>query len=120
MGTEVVRFPPLLLVEEASPQQLDLQQRVTLDYFLIHFGDVDGGPESMHPPVVISRAERRPVASAGSAPHTPARSTASERVDPRWWLAARTSLVVATRVRSPNTQDRAPRSLSWVAAYGRG
>jgi hypothetical protein len=47
----------LVLLVEASPQALDLQQLVTLDYFLIHSGDVDGGPESLHPPSPLRSGE---------------------------------------------------------------
>lgn len=31
------------------PHALDLQQLVTLDYFVIHSGDIEGGPQSLHP-----------------------------------------------------------------------
>jgi len=47
----------LVLLVEASPQSLDLQQLVTLDYFLVHSGDVDGGPESLHPPSPLRSGE---------------------------------------------------------------
>lgn len=47
----------LVLLVEASPQPLDLQQLVTLDYFLVHSGDVDGGPESLHPPSPLRSGE---------------------------------------------------------------
>jgi len=56
-------------------------------------------------------AERRPVASGRKR----SAYTGAERYPrarrPGWWLGARTSLVVATRVWSPSTRDRAPRSL---------
>lgn len=47
----------LVLLVEASPQPLDLQQLVTLDYFLVYSGDVDGGPESLHPPSPLRSGE---------------------------------------------------------------
>lgn len=47
----------LVLLVESSPQPLDLQQLVTLDYFLVHSGDVDGGPESLHPPSPLRSGE---------------------------------------------------------------
>ena len=47
----------LVLLVEASPQALDIQQLVTLDYFLVHSGDVDRGPESLHPPSPLRSGE---------------------------------------------------------------
>lgn len=39
----------LMLLIEAYPRSLDIQKLVTLDYLLIHSGDIDGGPTSLHP-----------------------------------------------------------------------
>lgn len=47
----------LVLLVEASPNALDLQQLVTLDYFLVHSGDVDGGPDSLHAPSPLRSGE---------------------------------------------------------------
>lgn len=47
----------LVLLVEASPNALDLQQLVTLDYFLVHSGDVDGGPTSLHAPSPLRSGE---------------------------------------------------------------
>lgn len=58
----------LVLLVEASPQALDLQQLVTLDYFLVHSGDVDGGPDSLHAPSPLRSGEvtvRRELLSKG-------------------------------------------------------
>jgi hypothetical protein len=42
-----LRSAALLLA--AYPAAYDLQRLVQYDYLLVHTGDVDGGPESMHP-----------------------------------------------------------------------
>ena len=58
----------LVLLVEACPQALDLQQLVTLDYFLVHSGDVDGGPDSLHAPSPLRSGEvtvRRELVSKG-------------------------------------------------------
>lgn len=58
----------LVLLVEASPRALDLQQLVMFDYFLVHSGDVDGGPESLHPPSPLRSGEvtvRRQLLDAG-------------------------------------------------------
>lgn len=47
----------LVLLVEASPNALDLQQLVTLVYFLVHSGDVDGGPDSLHAPSPLRSGE---------------------------------------------------------------
>lgn len=47
----------LVLLVEASPNALDLQQLVTLDYFLVHSGDVYGGPDSLHAPSPLRSGE---------------------------------------------------------------
>jgi len=56
-GPVEVGLRALVLLVEASPHALDLQQLVTLDYFLIHSGDVDGGPESLHAPSPLRSGE---------------------------------------------------------------
>jgi hypothetical protein len=47
----------LTLLVEASPDALDLQRLVSLDYLLIHSGDVSGGPPSLHPPSPMRAGE---------------------------------------------------------------
>lgn len=67
-GPVEVGLRALILLVEASPQGLDLQQLVTLDYFVVHSGDVDGGPESLHPPSPLRAGEvtvRRGLLEAG-------------------------------------------------------
>ena len=39
----------LMLLVEVYPRSLDIQRLVTLDYLLVHSGDIDGGPISLHP-----------------------------------------------------------------------
>lgn len=39
----------LIIFAEFSDTDVDLQKLVYLDYFLIHSGDVSGGPDSLHP-----------------------------------------------------------------------
>lgn len=39
----------LFLLAAVSPARLDLQRLVYFDYLLVHSGDVDGGPASLHP-----------------------------------------------------------------------
>lgn len=56
-GPVEVGLRALVLLVESSPHPLDLQQLVTLDYFLVHSGDVDGGPESLHPPSPLRSGE---------------------------------------------------------------
>lgn len=56
-GPVEVGLRALVLLVEAFPQPLDLQQFVTLDYLLVHSGDVDGGPESLHPPSPLRSGE---------------------------------------------------------------
>jgi hypothetical protein len=67
-GPVEVGLRALVLLVEASPRALDLQQLVTLDYFLVHSGDVDGGPESLHPASPLRAGEvtvRRALLDAG-------------------------------------------------------
>ncbi|WP_044188056.1 ABC-three component system middle component 2 [Hyalangium minutum] len=56
-GPVEVGLRALVLLLESSPHSLDLQQLVTLDYFLVHSGDIDGGPESLHPPSPLRSGE---------------------------------------------------------------
>lgn len=56
-GPIEVGLRALILLVETFPEALDLQQLVTLDYFIIHSGDVDGGPESIHPPSPLRSGE---------------------------------------------------------------
>ncbi len=46
----------LMLLQEAFPQHLDLNQLVLLDHSLLHSADL-GGPVSLHPPVPIRASE---------------------------------------------------------------
>ncbi|MBF4161602.1 threonine transporter [Nocardioides sp. CBS4Y-1] len=46
----------LMLLKEAFPQRLDLNQLVLLDHSLLHSADL-GGPESLHPAVPIRAGE---------------------------------------------------------------
>ena len=39
----------LSLLSEACPKGLDMQRLVVLDYLLVHSGDIEGGPPSLHP-----------------------------------------------------------------------
>jgi len=41
----------LFVLNSAKGQSADLQRLVSYDYLLVHSGDVDGGPESIHPSV---------------------------------------------------------------------
>lgn len=45
-----------MLLQEAFPQHLDLNQLVLLDHSLLHSADL-GGPESLHPPVPVRASE---------------------------------------------------------------
>ena len=47
----------LVLLLEAYPKKLDIQILVALDYMMIHSGDVDGGPQSLHPPGPLRAGE---------------------------------------------------------------
>lgn len=46
----------LMLLQEAFPQHLDLNQLVLLDHSLLHSADL-GGPESLHPAVPVRAGE---------------------------------------------------------------
>ena len=46
----------LMVLKEAFPEHLDLNQLVLLDHSLLHSADL-GGPESLHPPVPVRAGE---------------------------------------------------------------
>src|ERR1700722_9172981 len=46
----------LMILTEAFPTELDVNQLVLLDHFVLHSGDV-GGPESLHPALPIRAGE---------------------------------------------------------------
>lgn len=56
-GPVEVGLRALVLLVESSPRPLDLQQLVTFDYFLIHSGDLEDGPQSLHPPSPLRSGE---------------------------------------------------------------
>lgn len=39
----------LVILSEAYPTRFDLQRLVMYDYLVVHSGDLDGSPESLHP-----------------------------------------------------------------------
>lgn len=39
----------LFVLDEAKGEVFDLQRLVSYDYLLVHSGDVEGGPVSLHP-----------------------------------------------------------------------
>jgi len=47
----------LMLLAESHPKPLDIQRLVILDYLLVHSGDLEGGPESLHPPSPLRAGE---------------------------------------------------------------
>lgn len=47
----------LMLLAESHPKPLDLQRLVILDYLTVHSGDLEGGPESLHPPSPLRAGE---------------------------------------------------------------
>jgi ABC-3C biological conflict system middle component len=47
----------LMLLAESYPKPLDVQRLVILDYLLVHSGDIDGGPPSIHPPSPLRAGE---------------------------------------------------------------
>lgn len=47
----------LVLLAAAEPSTCDLQRLIFYDYLLVHSGDVDGGPESIHPPTPLRSGE---------------------------------------------------------------
>ena len=46
-----------MLLAESFPRSLDVQRLVILDYLLVHSGDIDGGPNSVHPPSPLRAGE---------------------------------------------------------------
>lgn len=57
-----------VLLAAAFPSKLDIQRLVQYDYLLVHSGDVDAGPPSIHPPTPNRSGEllvRRPIIEAG-------------------------------------------------------
>lgn len=47
----------LFVLDEAKDQTFDLQRLVSYDYLLVHSGDVEGGPASLHPAVPFRGGE---------------------------------------------------------------
>ncbi len=47
----------LFALDEAKGKAFDLQRLVSYDYLLVHSGDVDGGPTSLHPAVPFRGGE---------------------------------------------------------------
>lgn len=60
----------LFLLEAASDKGVDVQRLVAYDYLLVHSGDVEGGPVSLHPAVPFRGTEllvKRDLINAGLA-----------------------------------------------------
>ena len=59
------------LLGAAYPKAFDLQRLTALDYLLVRTNDIDGGPESLHPPTPLrspdAEVRRRDRASGASA-----------------------------------------------------
>ena len=47
----------LFVLNACSPAKLDLQRLITYDYLIVHSGDVDDSPESLHPAVPFRGTE---------------------------------------------------------------
>ncbi len=56
-GPVEVGLRALVLLVEAFPCSFDLQKLVILDHLILHSGDVDGGPHSLHPPSPLRSGE---------------------------------------------------------------
>ncbi len=56
-GPVEVGLRSLVLLLEVFPDTLDLQRLVALDYLLIHSGDFNQGPRSLHPPSPMRAGE---------------------------------------------------------------
>lgn len=57
----------LVILAASAPQAFDLQRIVTLDYLLVHSGDI-GGPDSLHPDLPMRSGEllvRRKLVESG-------------------------------------------------------
>jgi hypothetical protein len=50
-------FRMLFLLDAANSEQADLQRLISYDYLLIHSGDIEGGPPSLHPAVPFRGSE---------------------------------------------------------------
>lgn len=58
----------LFILAAESNRDVDLQRLVSYDYLLVHSGDVDGGPPSLHPDVPFRGSEllvKRDLVQAG-------------------------------------------------------
>jgi hypothetical protein len=58
----------LFVLEQAGGRSFDLQRLVSYDYLLVHSGDVEGGPASLHPAVPFRGGEllvKRELVQAG-------------------------------------------------------
>ncbi|HEV2635260.1 MAG TPA: ABC-three component system middle component 2 [Actinocrinis sp.] len=47
----------LVLLSETFPRRLDVAQLVYLDHAMLHSGDLDGGPASLHPDLPVGPGE---------------------------------------------------------------
>lgn len=47
----------LVLLTEAFPKRVDVAQLVYLDHVMLHSGDIDGGPASLHPDLPLVPGE---------------------------------------------------------------
>jgi hypothetical protein len=56
-GAPEYGFRMLFLLDAANPEQADLQRLISYDYLLVHSGDVEGGPPSLHPAVPFRGSE---------------------------------------------------------------
>ena len=56
-GPVEIGLRSLMILAESFPAALDLQRLVILDYLLVHSGDIDGGPASIHPPSPLRAGE---------------------------------------------------------------
>jgi hypothetical protein len=57
-----------VLLASSYPQRFDIQRLVQYDYLLVHSGDVEAGPPSIHPPTPNRSGEllvRRPLIEVG-------------------------------------------------------
>lgn len=50
-------FRVLFLLDAANPKQADLHRLISYDYLLVHSGDVEAGPPSLHPAVPFRGSE---------------------------------------------------------------
>jgi hypothetical protein len=47
----------LFVLDAANPEEPDLQRLISYDYLLVHSGDIEGGPPSLHPAVPFRGTE---------------------------------------------------------------